>query len=247
MTNSATTPHLSRQPQPQVPQHPRLAAGCLIAGALLFTVGDLLRRLVVPGGTPSATDVTAAVAAHAGAWLAAGLLSVAAAFCLFPGLTALVAAARGRGARATIAGGLMMAAGALASVGHAVAFYSPYALFGRAGASAADITAIDGASEAYPMLVVLIVLFMVGMVIGPIVLFVGLRRARRVPVWAVVAAVVFVASGSASSVLAGVVGVVAALAAFLPAARSLLTAPQALTIPSPLAAARADVAEVRAG
>ncbi|HEU4676378.1 MAG TPA: hypothetical protein VFS29_10340 [Motilibacteraceae bacterium] len=225
MTNSA--------PIQPAPRHPRLAAGGLVAGALLFTVGDLLRRLVVPAGAPSAADVTAAVARHDGAWLAAGLLSLAAAFALLPGLTALVAAARGRGAQATTVGGLMVAAGALASVGHAVAFYSPYALFHRAGASPADVAAIDQASEAYPMLVVLIVLFMVGMVIGPVVLFVGLRRARRVPVWAVVAAVVFVASGSTGGVLAGVVGILAALAAFGPAARSLLMAPPAAAAPSP--------------
>lgn len=251
MTNPARTQQPSQQRSQQPSQQPshqrRLAAGCLVAGAALFTVGDLLRRLVEPGGTPSATDVTAAVAQHGGAWLAAGLLSLVAAFALLPGLTALVASARGRGARATTVGGLMVAAGALASVGHAVAFYSPYALFGRAGASAADITAIDNASEAYPMLVVLIVLFMVGMVVGPVVLFVGLRRARRVPVWAVVAAVVFVASGSTSSVVAGVVGVVAALVAFVPAARSLLVAPPTPEAPAPHMPAPAAVGGVHAG
>jgi hypothetical protein len=60
------------------------------------------------------------------------------------------------------------------------------------------------------------------MMLGSIVLFVGLRRARRVPVWSVVAAVVFVAAGSTNGVAAGVLGIVAALAAFVPAARTLM-------------------------
>ncbi len=201
--------------------HIRIAAAGLVLGALFFTLGDLLRRLVEPSGTPSPTAITDAVGAHPGAWLAAGLLSVAAAFCFVPGVAGLIATARGRGARATTIGAVLVGAGSLASVGHAVAFYSPYALFDQAGTTGPDLEAIDRASESYPLLIVLIVLFVVGMMIGSIVLLVGLRRARRVPVWAVVAAVVFVACGSSGGVPAGVVGLVAALAAFVPAALSM--------------------------
>lgn len=111
--------------------------------------------------------------------------------------------------------------GAMASVGHAAAFYSPYALFAKAHTPTTELTALDKASESYPLLVALIVLFIVGMMLGTIVLFVGLRRARRVPIWAVVAAVVFVACGSTGGVVPGVLGIVAALAAFVPAARSI--------------------------
>jgi hypothetical protein len=60
--------------------------------------------------------------------------------------------------------------------------------------------------------------------LGTLVLFVGLRRARRVPIWAVLAALVFVVCGSSSGAAAGVLGVLAALAAFVPAARALVTA-----------------------
>ncbi len=204
--------------------HTRLAAAGLVAGPLLFTLGDLLRRLVEPSGTPSATAVAAAVGSHSGTWLVAGLLSVTAAFCLVPGAWGLLASARGRGARTTTVGALMVGAGALALVGHTVAFYAPYALYAEAHTPASELTALDGASESYPLLVALIVVFIVGMALGPVVLLVGLRRARRVPVWAVVAAVVFAASGSTSGVGVGVLGIAAALAAFLPAARSLVTA-----------------------
>jgi hypothetical protein len=106
-----------------------------------------------------------------------------------------------------------------------VAFYSPYALYAKAHTSGAELEALDAASESYPLLVLLIALFIVGMMLGPMVLLVGLRRARRVPIWAVIAAVVFVGAGSTGGVAAGLVGVVAALAAFVPAAISLTADP----------------------
>jgi len=204
------------------PKHLSIAATGLLLGPLLFTVGDLFRRLVEPSGTPTATDITTSVAAHGALWLLAGLLSIGAAFLLVVGMVGVVATARGRGARLTTIGAVMVAVGAIASVGHAVAFYAPYALYDKAGVPAASIKALDDASESYPLLVVLIVLFLVGMMLGSIVLFLGLRRAGRVPIWSVIAAVVFVACGSTGGVFPGVLGILAALAAFGPAALSML-------------------------
>lgn len=198
----------------------RTAAVGLTVGPLLFTLGDLLRRLVEPSGNPSATQLTHAVGDHSAAWLAAGLLSVLAAPLILVGVAGLLLDAAGRGARTTVVGAALVAVGACASVGHAVAFYTPYALYDRAGTPDTALRALDDASGSYPLLVCLIAVFVVGMMLGSIVLFVGLRRARRVPLWAVISAVVFVAAGSSGGVAAGVVGVVAAAAAFGPAARS---------------------------
>ena len=202
----------------------RLAALLLVIGPLAFTLGDLLRRIVEPTGNPKAPEVVDAVAGRGGPWLLAGLLSVLAACCLVPGVLALVSYA-GRGSRITAVGAVMVAVGGIASAGHAVAFYSPYALYVKAGTATDALTALDDASESYPLLVVLIALFIVGMMLGSIVLFVGLRRARLVPIWAVVAAIVFVACGSTDGVAPGILGVVAALAAFIPAARAVAAAP----------------------
>ncbi|TWP33881.1 hypothetical protein FGL98_19400 [Leekyejoonella antrihumi] len=87
---------------------------------------------------------------------------------------------------------------------------------GRTGVQPA-LAALDHASEGYPMLVLLIVLFIVGLTLGSVLLLIGLRRARRVPIWAV-AAVVFVVCGSTGGVVAGGLGILAALAAFVPVA-----------------------------
>jgi hypothetical protein len=199
----------------------RTSALGLLIGPLLLTVGDLVRRLVEPSGTSSTADIARAVGEHRAAWLFAGILALLTGPLLVVGVAGLVLDARGRGGRTTSVGVWMVAIGAFASIGHAVAFYTPYALYERAGLSSSAMKALDDASERYSLLVALIALFIVGMMLGSIVLFVGLRRARRVPVWSVVAAVVFVAAGSSGGVPAGVVGVVAALAAFGPAARSL--------------------------
>jgi hypothetical protein len=206
--------------------HVRIAAPALVSGALLFTLGDLLRRLVEPGGTASATDMTAAVGQHPATWLVAALMSLAAAFCLVLGASGLVATASAgaRGARVTMVGAVMVAVGAVASVGHTVAFFGLYDLYDKARVAGSDVTALDDASESAPLLVVLIVLFIVGMMVGSIVMFAGLRRARRVPIWSLVAAVVFVVCGSAGGVLPGVIGILAALTAFVPAARAIAAA-----------------------
>jgi len=209
----------------------RVAAALLVIGPLAFTLGDLLRRIVVPAGSPSAVSITQAVSDHQAGWLAAGLLNLLAGFLLVPAALALIPVTGGRGARATTVGAIMVAIGSVAAAAHSVAFFSPYALYGKASAPDSTITAIDNASESYPLLLAVIALFMIGMMLGSLVLFIGLRRARRVPIWSVVAVVVFVACGSTGGVAAGLLGVVAAVVAFVPAARSLLQ-PDAATLPS---------------
>ncbi|WP_148043205.1 hypothetical protein [Flexivirga caeni] len=200
----------------------RVAATLLVLGPLTLTVGDLLRRIIVPSGSPSAVAITHAVADHQNIWLVAGLLNLAAAVSLVPAALALIPGAGSRGARTTTIGACLVATGSVAAAAHTVAFFSPYALYGNAGTPHSAITAFDDASESYPLLVLVIALFMIGLMLGSLVLFVGLRRARRVPIWAVVAAVVFVACGSSGGVAPGILGVAAALVAFVPAARSLV-------------------------
>jgi hypothetical protein len=204
----------------------RIAAIGLVAGALCFTIGDALRR-VVDSSDGTAVDLAASVHDRPGVWLAAGLLSAFAPLFFLPGVHALVATTCGRGARMVAVGGGLMSLGLVASVGHAVAFYAPPALNDDAGTSAAAIRALDRSSESYPLLVALIIAFIAGMTLGVLVLLVGLRRAGRVPVWSVVAGLVFVVAGGSGGVAMGVVGAVAALAAFVPAALALVAKPAA--------------------
>jgi hypothetical protein len=200
----------------------RFSAAGLLVGALFFSLGDLLRRTVDSSTGSSSIAITASVHDHPGVWLAAGILSALAPVFFVPGICALVATTRGRGSRVVALGGALAVLGLVASAGHAVAYYAPFALYGRADTDAATIKALDHASESYPMLVALIIAFIVGITIGMITLLVGLRRARRVPVWAPLAAVVFAVAGSSGGVAMGMLGIAAALATFLPAARALV-------------------------
>lgn len=200
----------------------RFSAVGLLVGALFLSLGDLLRRTVDSSSGSSPTAIAASVHNHPGIWLAAAILSALAPVFFIPGVCALVATTRGRGSRVVAVGGFLAVLGLVASVGHAVAYYAPFALYGRAGTDAATIKALDDASESYPMLVALIIAFIVGVTLGMITLVIGLRRARKVPVWAPIAAVVFAVAGSSGGVAMGVLGTAAALAAFLPAARSLV-------------------------
>jgi hypothetical protein len=195
------------------PLRVRLAAAGLVLGAIAFGAGDLLRRAVQPTKTDTAS-ITAAVHDHAGAWTAAGLLAGAAAFLLLAGVSAAGRSVPGRGAVLTILGGGLTIVGLLASLIHTAGFYGFYGVYAKSGADAAAIHSIDSASGSYLLFGVGIGLFMVGMLLGPILLTIGLRRAAVVPVWVPIAAVVFAVSSSVSDVAAGVVGLIAAILTF---------------------------------
>ncbi|MEO7586711.1 MAG: hypothetical protein ABIS84_01645, partial [Arachnia sp.] len=160
-------------------------------------------------------------AQNGGAWLAAALLSVLGAYCLVLGMIGLIATARGRGSRITTVGAVMVAIGAIAWVGHSVVLYASYAWYAGAGLAPAQVNALAQSTDSYPLVAILIVLFVAGLMLGSIVLLVGLRRARRVPIWSLVAVVVFVVCGTTDGLAVGVLGLTTSLATFVPAALSL--------------------------
>ncbi|NYD40877.1 hypothetical protein [Nocardioides panaciterrulae] len=211
MTASEPT---SRIPAPTPTPAPAPALALLV-GALCFATGDLLRR-TVDGSAATPVELMRAVDAHEGFWLVAGGLSVLAPVLMLPGLAWLVATTRGRGERATRLGAALLALGQLAAVGHAAAFYGLPTIGTHAGLSASSYDALDRASEHSPLLIGLIVLFILGNVVGTLVLFAGLRRARRVPVWSLVACVVLLATANAGGVAAGVLGLLVTVAMYAP-------------------------------
>lgn len=210
----------------------RFAGAGLALGVLAFSGGDLLRRIVEPA-TPSLASTTAAVANHQGLWFAAGVLEVVASVLLVAGATGALLLAGGRGRVLTRVGAGLLAVGAIASTGHTIGYYGTYAAYADSGLDTGSLTAIDGTTDALGG--VTIVLFMIGMLLGPIVLTVGLRRASVVPIWVPVLAVVFVVAGAVGGVGAGVVGLMAGLASLGFVGLTLLRSPDValLTTPRP--------------
>ncbi|HET8971048.1 MAG TPA: hypothetical protein VFN19_08315 [Candidatus Nanopelagicales bacterium] len=190
--------------------HTRIGAVGLVLGALTFGVGDLLRRTVEPD-SPTGLTLTAAAKEHPATWLAAALLVLSASFLIVPGTVAAARWVHGRGERLTALGAYLLAGGMIASVLHVAGYYGLYAILAGSDADPAAITSIDAQSESYPLFVLGIIGFVVGTMLGTILLSIGLRRARRVPIWVPFAAVVFVVAGTVSGVPAGVVGLLAAL------------------------------------
>jgi hypothetical protein len=190
----------------------RRAGGTALAlGVLTFSAGDLLRRTVEPA-TPSLATTTAAVREHAGAWFAAGALELLSALLLVAGAVAVVRLAPARGRALTAVGATLLGIGAIASTGHTIGYYGTYAAYADSGLDTTALTAMNETTDKLGGIA--IALFMLGMLVGPIVLTIGLRRAGAVPIWVPVLAVVFVVAGAVSGVPAGLIGLVAGLAAF---------------------------------
>jgi hypothetical protein len=209
---------------------PRYAGAGLAFGVLAFSGGDVLRRLVEPS-TPSTAATTAAVAEHQGMWFAAGALELFSALLLVAGAIGALALVRARGRALTGVGAALLTTGAVASTGHTIGYYGTYAAYAQSGLDAGSLTRLNSTTDALGGIA--IGLFMLGMLVGPIVLTVGLRRAGAVPIWVPVLAVVFVVAGAVSSVAAGVVGLLAGLASLGYVGLTLLRAPDVASIPTP--------------
>lgn len=200
----------------------------LVVGAVAFATADLGRRIVLPDGQVSGIpDMVRRVQAHSGLWLALGLAVVLGSVAMLPGILAAMRASgdrsrAGRGRRTILIGGGLVFVGLVASVAHALAFYGMAAIDGTSGAPMPAVQAMEDASNSYPLFVLVIVAFIVGMALGPIVLTWGLRRAGAVPIWVPVAALVFAVTGTVSGPAAGVVGLIAAVLTFAMVARTIV-------------------------
>jgi hypothetical protein len=193
--------------------HSRIGALGLVLGGITFSVGDLLRRSLEPD-SPTPLTLTATAHDNAATWLLAALLVLSASFLLVPGAVAISRWVRGRGEVLTTVGAYLLGIGMICSALHVAGYYGLYGVLAGSGASDAAITAIDAQSEQYPLFVLGIIGFVVGTMLGTVLLAIGLRRARRVPIWVPVAAVVFVVAGTVEGVPAGLLGLVAAVASY---------------------------------
>jgi len=213
------------------------AVGILLGLASLIVTTILQWSLEADTASP-----TAAAADHPGLWLLCGLLAVLGPLAWAAGVSVLAMQVRDRGWVLTTVG---CAATALAfgiGAAHLSLFFGLFADLAGAGADQGAVEAILLADDSSPLTAVLLWSFLVGFSLGPIVLMIGLRRARRVPIWVPVAALIAAVANFAGGTIAGIVQLAALLATFVPVALLLLRRAE----PTTATAGSADGAPVSA-
>lgn len=203
-----------------MPQHTWRIIGAI---ALVFGLASLIITTALQWALAAGAGDPASIAtAHPSAWMAIGLLAVFGPGVWIIGILAVTTSTRGRGWIFSTIGGSVTAVALAAGVGHLAVYF---ALAGDlAGANVADaaVRAVTAADNADPMSTTLLLVFLAGFTIGPVLLCIGLRRAALVPVWLPVAAVIAGVANFAGGPIAGSVQLVMLAATYLPMARLLL-------------------------
>ena len=186
----------------------------MIAGMLSLVVTTIVQWTLQPT-SPSDTIVDI-VNAHQGMWTAASVLSVLGPLLWVAGIGAIASVVRDRGWVLGTVGGSITALGLIAGVGHLALFFGVSSDLAASGISTKAAEAVQGADDGGLLGTLLLILFLVGFSLGPILLTVGLRRARLVAVWVPVAAIVMVVANFVGGIPAGAVQLLAMLLTFVP-------------------------------
>ncbi len=149
-------------------------------------------------------------------WLVVGLLGVLGPLAWVAGIVSITLLVRARGWTLTTIGGYLTGAGLIAGVGHLALFFGVISDAAGAGLTSDQNMAVLQADDASVLSTVLLYGFLVGFSLGPILLTIGLRLAKIVPVWVPVAAVIMVVANFVGGVPAGIVQLIAMVATFGP-------------------------------
>jgi hypothetical protein len=191
-----------------------IGAVAIALGLVSFVVSNALQWTLESGGdSPSAV-----ISAQPTAWLIAGISAVLGPLFWAGGLLVVIGLVREQGWVLTTLGGIVSAIGLAAGVGHLALFFGVYGDLAAAGTSDSAAKALLEADNANALVNLLLILFLVGFCLGPIILTVGLRRARLVPVWLPVVALVAAVANFVGGPVAGILQLVALLVVFVPLA-----------------------------
>jgi hypothetical protein len=187
------------------------AAG--IALGLASFVATTILQWVLQSDSPTPGD---AVSAHPALWTTASLLAVLGPLVWSAGVAAVTLQIPERGWVLTTIGGTLTGLGLVAGVGHLALYFGLFGDLAGAAADSATVQAVSAADDSSAVSTVLLLLFLVGFSLGPIVQTAGLRRARALPVWVPVAALVAAVANFVGGPVAGIVQLLALLATFVP-------------------------------
>lgn len=183
-------------------------------GVLSLVAATVIQWVVQPSD-PSGTPIDVA-RENPSLWLVVSLLAVLGPLAWVGGIVSTTMLVRTRGWTLTSIGGYVTAIGLISGVGHLAIFFGLAADAAGAGLDAKAGIALLQADDASVLSNVLLYGFLVGFSLGPILLTIGLRAAKLVPVWVPVAAIVMVVANFVGGIPAGIVQLVAVVATFGP-------------------------------
>lgn len=186
----------------------------MILGVVSFIVTTIVQWMLQPS-SPSSTVIDV-VNQYPGAWLLVSVLAVLGPLVWVAGIGAITSLVRDRGWVLTTIGGTVTALGLIAGVGHLALFFGVSGDLAASSIGSKSVEALQRADDSSVIGTLLLLLFLVGFSLGPILLTIGLRRAKLVAVWVPVAAIVMVVANFVGGIPAGAVQLVAMLLAFGP-------------------------------
>ncbi|GAA3772605.1 hypothetical protein GCM10022240_25820 [Microbacterium kribbense] len=193
-----------------------VATVALIVGpASMIATAAAQGTLHPSGADPTAVDVAAQFPV---AWLVIGLLSVLGPLVWLAGIPELTRLTDTRARVAVQIGGLLTGAGLAAGVGHLALFFGVFGTLAGARLPDADTAALAASADSAMIGTVLLIVFLVGFSLGPIVLTIGLRAAGLVAIWVPIAAIITAGADLFGGPIASVVQLVTLVLVWAPLA-----------------------------
>ncbi len=162
-----------------------LAGLGMILAPLALGVSDLT-RLSVEAGDPGVREQIELIAASPGAWQVATVTNMVGIVLFVPAVLGLLHLLHDRGAVWGHAGGGLYLIGVLGLAAHNAGYYGTLAAASAPGVDQDQAVRFVQAGETVPGNAVWLLMFLAGSLLGPILLGVGLIRARVVPRWTAV-------------------------------------------------------------
>ena len=186
----------------------------MVLGVVSFILSTIIQWFTEPSD-PSATPIDMAQG-NPTLWLVVGLLGILGPLVWVAGIVSITLLVRSKGWTLTTIGGYLTAAGLIAGVGHLAQFFGLMTDAAGAKLDAPSDIALLRADESSLLATVLLFAFLIGYSLGPVLLTIGLRRAKLVPVWVPVAAIILVVTNFLGGIPAGIVQLIALVATFDP-------------------------------
>jgi hypothetical protein len=191
-----------------------VGAASLALGLASFILTTVL-QWILQAADPSATMLQA-IGKNPGLWLTMSLAAVLGPMVWTAGIIPVTALVCGRGWVLTTIGGYLTGIGLVAGVGHLALYFGLNGDLAASGLDASAVVAVSTADDRAVLANLLLTLFLIAFSLGPILLTVGLRRARLVPVWVPVAGIVATVANFVGGVAAGGVQLAALAFTFVP-------------------------------